>query len=327
MSDVTVASTTDTQQEVNVAAGLAAEAQEQTAQTEQKEQAPEQKAEEQKPETKTEPTKQEAKPAKTPEQKRIDKDQKRIDKLTARNYQLEKERNEFKSRIEALEARTNSQSTTTQAAKADDDPKPTAEQFTKDGKTYEDFVEALSAWRARKEFKTLNSKQETQQTEATQRERLQKTYDTYNQRVSEARGRYEDWDEVVTQSTDPIPQGVIMAIYKFENGPDVAYHLFKNQEARQRLLELDADDPLLAVVEVGRIADQLKAQAGGSAASTEKKEQKTEAGAQQTRKPTAQPIRPVGGNSTRSQSAPMDELPYSEYRRVRDQQEKGRYRA
>jgi hypothetical protein len=143
----------------------------------------------------------------------------------------------------------------------------------------------------------------------------------YQQKVETFKATVEDWDEVVGQEID-LPAGVGPAILEFENGPEVAYFLGKNTEVTKKLNEMS---PYAAIAEIGRIAARLE---------------KTPSPLQETnntstrspdRVPTVSkapaPITPLKGAGVRiSKDLNDPNMPYDEYRKIRDEQVKARFR-
>ena len=127
MADVTVASTTDDQAAVNAAAGLSAAASQEQQQEENQPGSGEQETQTTTQEAEAEAEGQEAEGEEEHhEEPRRPKNavQKRIDKLTARNYALEEERNQLTERLTRLEQTVNQQP-------ADKQPQSQANQFSK----------------------------------------------------------------------------------------------------------------------------------------------------------------------------------------------------
>jgi hypothetical protein len=88
------------------------------------------------------------------------------------------------------------------------------------------------------------------------------------------------------------------------SGADVVAYLVRNPGEAKKLAALP---PLAAVAQVGALATKM---------TTNSRRVQPAPGAV---------ITPVGGSSTKS-AVPLDEAPYQDYRRIRDQQEKNRYR-
>lgn len=203
--------------------------------------------------------------------------QKRIDKLTAKNYKLSNEIEELRSKIKPAETTAPAQ--------------PQEPKLADFGGDVEKFLSARDAFKEKTE------------TQAAEQERLKATYDTYNRKVSEARGNYEDWDEVLEATDITIPQSAGLAVIESDNGPDVAYYLATHPEEAEAL---NGMTPIGMVRSIAKISDTLAAKP----APTEKPKAKP-----------AEPISPVGASSTRS-SVPLDQLSPKEYIKIRNKQER-----
>lgn len=292
MPEITVASTTDEQKNIDAAAGVIEE--------------PKVVPEGEEPETEPASEAAEHKESKSAVQKRIDK-------LTREKYEYKNKFETLEQRLAALEqGKTQVKEETAKEEKVTepDDPEPEEESFD----DYKKFVKALSAWQYRQERKAEQAKEAENRAKQSEQQKVQAVYDKYNERVTEAQERYDDFDDVVGKST-PIPQSVVLAIIEMDNGPDVAYYLGKHPEICKKLVGMGQ---LSAVAEVGRISANLTP--------TEEVEEGNER-ITVPKVPTRakEPIRPVSGSSTKS-SIPLDELPYAEYARIRAKQEKERYR-
>lgn len=229
MKEIVVASTSDSQEAVNAAAGNA------PVETEvADEQTPPQQVESETPEATQEK-----------EEKLPKKFLKRLDKLTAEKSAAERLAAELKGRLEEVEKRPPSAPTKTEIeAKAPEStPKPTPDKF----ETYEDYVEALSDWKYEQRVLKAQQEEEKEAITAYQKE----VSATYNQHAEAAKEKYEDWAETIAASDLVLPPGVGDAIIELENGPDVAYFLAKHPEEGQKLLEMS---PQRAIAEVGRIS-------------------------------------------------------------------------
>lgn len=308
MSDLTVASTTDPQSEINKAAGVAEEEPKVQPQVEG-----------------DEPEEQES----TPEQQSKPKSsyQKRIDKLVKERSTAKQEVEELKARLLKLEQGTNghqqAQPQVEEAPKEEQEaPKPTPDQFA----TYEEFVEALADWKADQKIKSIRTaaaeEEKKKAAEASQKAMM----DAYTGRMDEARERYEDFDDVAFRDV-PIYEGVKAIILQHHNGVDLQYHLARNPKIARELMEMPVE---MAMARAGAMAEQLGINESEEPTSQQKEPEETPNAftprvAVRPASTAPAPIRPVGGSSTKS-SVPMDELPYEQYRKMRDQQEKARYR-
>jgi hypothetical protein len=215
--------------------------------------------------------------------------QRAIDKLTARNHRLEEEAAELRKKVAPAEEKT---------APAQTGP-PKLQDFLSAGKTADDWADARDAWKADQEAKQAVA------------ERQKATFDAYNKGVSEARGRYEDWDDVVSAANSTIPEAASLAVIECDNGADVAYYLAKHPEICEELMDMT---PVGAIRRIGKISDSLN---------PESKAEKKNSPSEKPRPKPAEPITPVGGSTTQS-ATPLDKLPIKEYMKVRDKQERER---
>lgn len=317
MPDVTVASTTDSIEEVRQAAGLPAEEAEQQAEgTEPAFEVEGHEAEEVEAAAGEEAEGEDAELERPRPKTSV---QKRIDKLTAKNYQLseeatqaKKENDDLRKRLERLESIAAGQDKT-EAPKADEFSKPRPQ--SKDFDDYDKFMDALTDWKLeKKDFEKEAAEKKTQATVAETKQA--ETFAAYNRAVSEARGQHEDFDEVVGNPKLTVPMSVQAAIVSMrEDGPEVAYQLASNPEMCARLSELAVDrGDSIALVEFGKWV------------SANFEERQVESQPEPARRPVAAkpaPIKPVGGSATRS-NVPLDQLDYRDYRRIRDEQARGR---
>jgi hypothetical protein len=308
MSDsVVVASTTDTQEEVNAAAG-----------------GKPQDAEE--PELKSAPTGDEQvesgepppAPEPQPDEEAIPKGvQKRIDKFRAQLTAAQKEIEALKSKTNAPvqeEAKPQPEVPLEVAAKFDTFDSWSEKQLAA-GKSasLDDFLEARDAWK------------EARDTQKAQREAVAEyqteVQNAYQEKVKTFKATVEDWDEVVGQEID-LPPGVGPAILELDNGPQVAYYLGTHAETLGKLNEMS---PYLALAEVGRIAARLEK------AAPAEQETNNVSSRSPDRQPTVSrapaPIAPLKGGGLRpSRSLSDPDISYADYRAIRDAEEKKRFR-
>lgn len=213
--------------------------------------------------------------------------QKRIDRLVKHNAALEEQIEQFRKAAPKAEE---------PAVKADGEPQ--RQEF---GSEIE-YVKALTRWEVKQEIKRDKEAEIRSAEESRQKDIIK----TYNERVSEAQGRYDDWKEVVTQDVE-IPQGVGLAIMRMSNGPDVAYYLGSNEDVREELMQLD---PLEAIGRAWDISREL---------STEENPVKKEVKSEEPPKPKSKapaPIKPISGGVTQS-TIPLDKMSLSDYKKAR----------
>lgn len=105
---------------------------------------------------------------------------------------------------------------------------------------------------------------------------------------------------------------VLLALHA-QGGPEAAVYLAQHPEDRRALSNMPPD---VAAVKVAQLAGRLAGEGRAVKAPITSAKPLTT---------TPAPITPVRGSSTKS-SVPLDQKPYQEYRRIRDQQDKARFR-
>jgi len=242
--------------------------------------------------------------------------EKRINKLTAKNYSLENENAVLKERLDAIEERLNksAEKPKEEAAPATAEKEPLPGDFG----TYEEYVKAAVSFGAKAVAKELfeNQKQaeaakQQETAKATQQAELQATFDSYSKQVSEIRGRVDDFDEVVGASTAQFPQAAQFAIMEQDNGADIVYHLAKNPEICEELNKL-INKPLAVAARIGKLSVQL-AKADGVA------QVETPATPTTPKRPVSKapaPVTPVAGSGTKAE-IPLGDLSYEDYKAQR----------
>lgn len=209
---------------------------------------------------------------------------KRVNKLTGRMYGLENENEQLKAQLE------HGRKAEPESVRAVPSGRPKADDFA----TTEEWIEAIADWKAQE--------RERERIQQTEQQRVKETFDTYNQRVSEARGKYDDFDEVVGQAIK-IPQLAQLAVVELENGPDIAYYLGNHPDVCEELRDLS---PIKVIARIVKIGDSLSS-------GTQPPKKKLVSSA-------PEPIKPVGGAAAKS-SVPLADLPYSEYAKRRNAEE------
>lgn len=118
-------------------------------------------------------------------------------------------------------------------------PKPASSEFA----TYDEYVEALSDWKAGQKVATaLAQRAEGAATTA--------RAETFEERVSQAKTRMSDFDTVVGKSSVEVASHIRESILDSDRGPELAYHLAKHPQEAQRLSSMH---PLQAARELGRL--------------------------------------------------------------------------
>jgi hypothetical protein len=204
--------------------------------------------------------------------------QKRIDKLTARNHSLESRNAELEAKLKPPEA----------PAQKSTEPK-----LSDYGNDVEKYVAARDNWK---------QSEETRQADQEDRKVI---LDEYNKKVSEARGKYDDWDEAVAGSNITIPQAAYDEVIESGNGTDIAYYLATHPDEAAKLIEMRASEARRVIT---RIGDKLAKEAEKPAAKAEKP------------KPPA-PLAPVGASATRTGNT-LDTVSIKDYIKIRNKQER-----
>jgi hypothetical protein len=162
------------------------------------------------------------------------------------------------------------------------------------GNDMEKWIAARDAWK------------ENEQTRVAQESTQKEIFDNYNKRVSEARGEYDDWDEVIGAADKiVIPNAAKIAIIESDNGPDIGYYLAKHPEEAAAMMDMTSTHAIH--VAVGKISDKLLGE-------------KAKPAVKEKVRPPA-PVTPVGSSAART-NIPLEEMPIRDYIKVRNKQER-----
>lgn len=162
--------------------------------------------------------------------------QPRIDELTRKARDAERERDYWRGRAEA-----------TQTPKEPAPEKPTPDKFD----DYGAFVEALADWKADEKVKKAR---EEDKAEAARERETEQRQTTWAERASAAKARHADYDAVMSESDVPIADFVTAALRESERGPELAYALAKDPSIADKL---NAMTPARAAIELGRMEAKL----------------------------------------------------------------------
>ncbi len=110
-------------------------------------------------------------------------------------------------------------------------------------KSNDEYVDALAEAKAAKLL--AEREQKRQQTEF---------LESYHEKEEEARGKYDDFEQVAYNPKLPITDVMAQSIQSADNGPDIAYHLGLNPKEADRISRLS---PVLQAKEIGRIEAKL----------------------------------------------------------------------
>lgn len=208
--------------------------------------------------------------------------QRRIDKLTARNAELER-------RLAGTPAAQPEPVTPTPAA-------PAGEPRIDDFDSYDAYVAALTDWKVNMRFKARDEAEATAKAKAAADAAVQ----AFQQKADAARAKYEDFDDVVGDAP-PITAVMRDALLESEHGADVMYHLGQNPAEITRISQLS---PVAQVRELTR----LEAKLAPPPAPEAKPKAITKA---------PEPIRPVGTSAAPNPTFKAD-MSFDEYRRWRE---------
>jgi hypothetical protein len=164
--------------------------------------------------------------------------QPRIDELTRKARENEREAAYWRQRAENGEAQKS-------APAAPVEPKP--EDFT----DYNDYVKAQAKFEAKQELKTELDARDKANAE---RQKAEKFASTWGERVTEAKSKFTDYEQVVSNSDVEVLDHVKDVINDSEHGPALIYHLASNPDIAARLNKMT---PLGAAREMGRLEEAL----------------------------------------------------------------------
>jgi hypothetical protein len=305
--EITVSSTTDSQEAVNQAAAFKSD----KLVTSQ----PEEATTEQRSEAEQAETEAESEPAEKPEKEEPEEDEpeeeqpeqavgktrrkllRQVSRLNSRNVTLQEQLEEANIRLRKLE-RGGEEKPPAEAAPSGK-PDPRDAKF----KTYEDYVEALADYKLEQKEKA--------KAQAAQEEYLRGIFDDYNKQVEGARDLHDDFDDVVDQSV-AVPIVAINAMYEMDNGAEVAYYLGKHPDVRDQLLEWNTPGTKggyrRIIVELNKISEELSG--NGSASTPTRNSQNS-----RPRTQAPAPIRPVSGASNTKSSVDPGSMSYQDYKK------------
>lgn len=281
--DITLASTTETQAELDHATGpnwrqhfdpAKAKAEEDAAGKAKPADSPEKKVE-----TKIAPASEPGKPAsKEEEDAPLPKGvQKKLDRMTAKLRETERELQALKGRGEPAKAEP------AKAASAAD-PEPQVKDF----KSWDEWNAAHNRWLVRDEQRKLDA--QTSEREA--QESAKATYDAHLERVEQGREAHEDFDEAISGmgtfefSSEMANRAFQMAVVDSENGAELMYHLAHHPDDMAKFADLS---PTGVQRMVGRLEARLFPDGAAPSSSVARAKPVT-----RTPKPTA----PVRGTTT-----------------------------
>lgn len=180
----------------------------------------------------------EQQPADKTEQPKKGGVQKRIDELTRKAHEAEREAAFWR------EQAAKSQAPSTDATK------PARDDFATDA----DYFEALADYKAEQKVGEFRKQQQAEALNKAEQTQTATRFELYQERVAASLEAIPDYAEVVGASDVPAAPHVLESILDSDSGPQLAYHLAKNPELAE---QLNAMTPVQAAREIGRLEAQL----------------------------------------------------------------------
>lgn len=160
----------------------------------------------------------------------------RINELTKRAHEAEREVQRLREASERRPAETAE--------------KPSPDKFG----SYDEYVEALADWRADQRVAESFKKRDAERSQAAAARAAEARAQAWHERQSAFREDTPDYDAVVGKSAVQVAAHVVDTLLDSDSGPELAYHLAKNPETVKRI---NALSPLAAAREIGRIEATL----------------------------------------------------------------------
>ena len=286
---IVIASSTDTQAQVNEAAGITS-----GTPVPSPEQAPSEVSEPEQPDdsepSEDEPDEQDDSAERKP--RRSVSAQQRIARLTRDKYQLAGRLQELERRLTEGRPASRQDQPTPETAQPPAG-KPRQEDFPND---YDSYIEALTDWKAAQAYHQMQREQHAARMAEQETSQLQ----AWRGNLQKYRAETPDFEAVMQGAEDiTIPPYLQKEIMSYEEGPALAYELAKNPEALERIVSLP---PAAALRELGRF------------------EARTSIGQRKPPSPAVskapEPISPVGRGSSVSTKDP-GEMNFQDYKRWR----------
>lgn len=173
--------------------------------------------------------------------------QRRIDKLTRANYELQ-------ARLQALEATGGQPAARQSEPEQTTQQRPRPEQFD----DYDAYVEALADWKTEQKLEQRIAMEQQALVRYQQQQQEENLTRTFQKRAKAAAAKYADFADVAFSDEVPVSDAMRAVILESEAGPDLAYWLGSNPQEAERIAQLPA---IAAARELGRIEASLAAPA------------------------------------------------------------------
>lgn len=221
--------------------------------------------------------------------------QKRIDKYAGRAKAAESKVKELEDRLAAIERNTRPTTTTT--------PKEDLEPQKKDFKDPDEWVKAHGKWAAREVARESDANAEKLAIEA----HTQEVFDAHLDRVNKFREEHDDFDEKVDAVTISFSESVAIAIVEADNGPEITYHLATHPEELEKISKMSRARQVMAI---GQLSASLSPSRSDSSTTTVT-----------TRSRTPAPIRPIHTTKTATSTTKLEDASTDDFIKMRNRQE------
>lgn len=233
------------------------------------------------------------------QKRRRERNDNRFRRLNERARRVELENAELRGQIEALQAVLGRTADNPQAGQ-EGNGEPQRQDYVDDIA----YMGALTDWKI--EQRMSASQAENQEQSRPTEDPLAAARAAYGERLVEVRERYQDYDDVVSESDIRVSDTVTAALLESEQGPAIVYHLANNPDEAARL-------NALSPVALGRAMVALEATVGqtGGAAEPEESGTPPRAGTEAT---PPLPITPVSGTGSVPVTRSPDSMSYQDYK-------------
>lgn len=245
---------------------------------------------------------------------------KRINKLTARNYDLKKELATAQAELERLKGVDGEKKLSDKIAE-NEKAKPNKEDF----ESYEDYLEAHNKWGIKAEL--LNSEKEKAEGEKKEKKDPVEDSNDYNEMVEgvikDGLGLYEDFEEVVHNPDLKLSEEALLASLESDIAHEILYYLGNNPEESAKIFAMSKRQTATAIgkleaklayeAELERTEEELDVSEERKPAEAKKQEK------QITKAP--EPIESISGKTV--QKKDLNSLSNAEYRERRGYDRRG----
>jgi hypothetical protein len=230
--------------------------------------------------------------------------QERIQELAAKRKEAEADAEA--ARREAAELKARLQALSAQAQPLKDDDKPLRSQFG----TEDEFIEALSDWKARQAI----AKREQEQAQARAEAEEAEIAATWSRRQEQVMKVLPDYAEVIGKSEVSIPPHIHRAILDSDQGPQIAYYLALHPEEAKRIVHMD---PIRAVKRIASLERDLAA-----IESEEQEEQSVEVDKDKPKPQKSKAPPPIDLPKSTPSATPSTTNSFEEYKRRRQAEQR-----